>query len=162
MTTPDMPETVVLGMWFEDFVIGQSFHTAGRTITETDVVNFAGLTGDYSQVHTDEEFCKKTEFGTRIAHGLLGLAIVQALGWRTNYTQGTGIASVGYENWRFMKPILIGDTVRGRYTPLAKRESKSNPKVGIVTVHIELINQRGEVVQDGKHLLMVRRKPSGN
>jgi acyl dehydratase len=148
-------------MWFEDFIIGRSFHTPGRTITEADVVSFAALTGDYSQVHTDEEFCKTTEFGTRIAHGLLGLGIVQALGWRTNYTHGTGIASVGYENWRFTKPILIGDTVRGRYTPVAKRESKSNPKVGIVTDHIELLNQRGEVVQDGKHILMVRRRPDG-
>jgi acyl dehydratase len=160
MVTSETPRTVVSGMWFEDFVIGRSFYTPGRTITETDVVNFAALTGDYSQVHTDEEFCRTTEFGTRIAHGLLGLAIVQALGWRTNYTQGTGVASVGYENWRFRKPIKIGDTVRGRYTPTGKRESKSNPQVGIVTDHIELLNQHGDVVQEGDHLLMVRCKPA--
>ena len=77
---------------------------------------FAGLTGDYSQVHTDEEFCKKTEFGTRIAHGLLGLSIAQGLSWRTNYTQGTGVASLQWDKWVFKHPIFFGDTVR---VPLA-------------------------------------------
>lgn len=151
---------LVQGMWYEDFEIGESFLTAGRTITEADVVMFAGLTGDYSQVHTDEEFCRETEFGTRIAHGLLGLSIAQALGWRTNYTQGTGIASLGYKDWKFSAPILIGDTVRARYTPRDKRLSRSSPGLGIVTDHIELLNQRGEVVQNGHHILLVRCRPA--
>ena len=158
--TDDAAKATGQGLWYEDFVIGESFLTAGRTITEADVMLFAGLSGDYSQVHTDEEFCKDTAFGTRIAHGLLGLAIVQGLGWRTNYTQGTGVASVGYENWRFRQPMMIGDTVRGRYTPIAKRESKSNPEVGLITDHIELLNHGGDVLQEGHHILMVRRDPA--
>jgi len=153
------PESVVLGLWFEDFEIGKELLSPGRTITESDLCNFSGLTGDYSQVHTDEEFCKKTEFGTRIAHGLLGLSIAQGLAWRTNYTQGTGVASLGWDKWRFRLPIKIGDTVRARWRATAKRESRSKPGMGIITELVELVNQRGEVVQDGEHITMIRKRP---
>ena len=154
------PESVVLGLWYEDFAVGVERLSPGRTITEADIGNFAGLTGDYSQVHTDEEFCKKTEFGTRIAHGLLGLAIVQGLSWRTNYTQGTGVASLEWNRWRFKRPIKIGDTVRARWRLISKRESRSNPGMGIITEFVELINQRLEVLQDGEHITMVRKRPN--
>lgn len=154
------PEPVVLGLWFEDFVEGVERLSPGRTITETDLVAFAGLTGDYSQVHTDEEFCKKTEFGTRIAHGLLGLSIAQGLSWRTNYTQGTGVASLAWNKWTFKRPIFIGDTVRVRWRLREKRASNSKPGMGIITEVVELVNQRGEVVQDGEHVTMVRRRPN--
>ena len=153
------PEQVVLGLWVEDFRIGEERLSPGRTITEGDVMTFAGLTGDYSQVHTDEEFCRKTEFGTRIAHGLLGLAIAQGLSWRTNYTQGTGVATLAWDKWTFRKPIHFGDTVRARWRPIAKRESKSKPGMGIVTEYVELINQAGEVVQHGEHVTMIRKRP---
>jgi acyl dehydratase len=153
------PESVVLGLWFEDFKVGEERLSPGRTVTEGDLMGFAGLTGDFSQVHTDEEFCKRTEFGTRIAHGLLGLSIAQGLAWRTNYTQGTGVASLGWDKWRFKRPIMIGDTVRCRWRLLDKRESKSKPGMGIITEFVELVNQRGEVVQDGEHITMVRKRP---
>ncbi len=153
------PEPVVLGLWFEDFKVGEERLSPGRTITETDLVVFAGLTGDFSQVHTDEEFCKRTEFGTRIAHGLLGLSIAQGLCWRTNYTQGTGVASLGWDKWTFKLPIFIGDTVRVRWHVVSKRESKSKPGMGIITEHVSLVNQKGEVVQEGEHITMVRRRP---
>ncbi|MFW6028108.1 MAG: MaoC/PaaZ C-terminal domain-containing protein [bacterium] len=148
------------GLWFEEFEVDGVMESAGRTITEGDIMNFAGLTGDYSQVHTDEEFCSKTKFGTRIAHGLFGLAIAQGLMWRTNYTQGTGIASLGWDKWSFRKPIVIGDTVHARWTIKDKRESKSQENTGIVTEFVELINQRGEVVQQGEHITMVRLRPA--
>ena len=153
------PESVVLGLWYEDFKIGEERLSPGRTITETDLVNFSGLTGDYSQVHTDEEFCKKTEFGTRIAHGLLGLSIAQGLAWRTNYTQGTGVASLGWDKWRFKRPIMMGDTLRVRWRATDKRESQSKPGMGIIVEFVELVNQRGEVVQDGEHITMIRKRP---
>jgi acyl dehydratase len=153
------PEEVVLGLWFEDFRIGEERLSPGRTITEGDVMTFAGVTGDYSQVHTDEEFCKKTEFGTRIAHGLLGLSIAQGLSWRTNYTQGTGVATLAWDKWTFRRPIHFGDTVRARWRPIAKRESKSKPGMGIVTEYVELVNQHGEVVQHGEHVTMIRKRP---
>jgi acyl dehydratase len=153
------PESVVLGLWFEDFKPGEEHLSPGRTITEADLVNFAGLTGDYSQVHTDEEFCRKTEFGARIAHGLLGLGIVQGLTSRVNLTQGTGVASLGWDKWRFIRPIKIGDTLRARWRATGKRESRSNPGMGIITDFVELVNQRGEVVQSGEHITMVRKRP---
>jgi acyl dehydratase len=153
------PESVVLGFWYEDFKIGEERLSPGRTITESDLVSFSGLTGDFSQVHTDEEFCKKTEFGTRIAHGLLGLSIAQGLAWRTNYTQGTGVASLGWDKWRFKRPIMIGDTVRARWRATDKRESRSKPGMGIITEFVELVNQRGQVVQDGEHITMIRKRP---
>jgi acyl dehydratase len=153
-------EPVVLGLWFEDFKEGEQRLSPGRTITESDVMGFAGLTGDYSQVHTDEEFCKKTEFGTRIAHGLLGLAIAQGLVWRTNYTQGTGVASLAWNNWTFRRPIHIGDTVRARWHLMSKRESRSKPGMGVITEFVELVNHMGQVVQHGEHITMVRRRPA--
>lgn len=150
-----------MGYWFEDLRDGFRSTSAGRTLTETDVVMFAGLTGDYSQVHTDEEYCRNTDFGTRIAHGLLGLSVAQGLMWRTNYTQGTGIASVGWRNWDFRRPLLIGDTVHVDWSITSARESRSRPDRGIVVESVRLLNQRGEVVQEGEHVLMVRRNPDG-
>lgn len=153
------PEPVVLGLWWEDFEEGQEHLSPGRTITEADLVAFSGLTGDFSQVHTDEEFCKKTEFGTRIAHGLLGLSIAQGLAWRTNYTQGTGVASLGWDKWKFKRPIFIGDTVRVRWHLISKRASDTKPGMGIITERVMLVNQHGEIVQEGEHITMIRRRP---
>jgi len=155
-------EPVVLGSWYEEFKLDEERLSPGRTITEADLGAFAGLTGDYSQVHTDEEFCKKTEFGTRIAHGLLGLSIAQGLSWRTNYTQGTGVASLAWNKWTFKGPIFIGDTVRVRWHLTDKRESRSKPGMGIITELVELVNQRGEVVQHGEHVTMIRKRPNAN
>jgi acyl dehydratase len=160
MTLVSAPEQVVLGYWFEEFELNKEMLSPGRTIAESDLMGFAGLTGDYSQVHTDEEFCKRTEFGTRIAHGLLGLAVAQGLMWRTNYTQGTGVASIGWEKWAFKKPIKIGDTVRARWRVTEKRESKSKPNMGIITEFVELVNQRGEVTQQGEHITLIRKRPA--
>lgn len=151
-------ETAVLGNWYEDFDINQEFRSPGRTITESDLSSFAAQTGDYSQVHTDEEFCRKTEFGARIAHGLLGLSITQGLMSRTNYTHGTGVASLSWDKWKFLKPIMIGDTIHVRWKIAAKRESKSKPDMGILTECVELRNQRNEVVQQGEHITMVRKR----
>lgn len=152
-------EPVVLGLWYEDFKLGEERLSPGRTITESDVVMFAGLTGDFNQAHTDEEFCKKTEFGTRIAHGLLGLAIAQGLILRTNYTEGTGVASLAWNKWIFKCPIFIGDTVYVRSRLIAKRESSSKPGIGIITELFELMNQNGEMVQHGEHVTMIRKRP---
>ena len=152
-------EPVVLGLWYEDFEIGEEMLSPGRTITEADLVNFAGVTGDYSQVHTDTEYCRGTIYGQRIAHGLFGLSVAQGLMARKNYTQGTGSGSLGWNDWRFRKPIFIGDTIRVRWHFTDKRESASRPGLGIVVERVEIINQNGEVVQDGEHVLMVRRRP---
>ncbi len=153
------PEQLVLGKWFEEFEVGQQLVSPARTVTESDILLFAGLTGDNAQVHTDEEYGKKMLFGGRIAHGLLGLGFMQGLMARTNYTQGTGVASVGWDKITFDAPIMIGDTIRAFWTIKEARPSRSRPEVGIIVEAIELKNQNGKIVQRAEHAIMMRRRP---
>lgn len=151
-------ERIVQGLWFEDFRVDEVRTSAGRTISESDVLNFAGLTGDFSEVHTNREYMRKSSFGEPIAHGLLGLSLAQGLCWRSNYTDGTGIASLGWTDWMFHAPIRFGDTLHTRWWLIEKRESKSHPEAGVITERVELLNQQDQVVQSGIHITMVRRK----
>jgi acyl dehydratase len=99
------------GMFFEEFSVGQHIISTARTVTESDVVTFAGLSGDYNQIHTDAEFSKNTPFSQRVAHGLLGIAIASGLVMRTGVLEGTVLAFREINEWKFSKPIYIGDTV---------------------------------------------------
>ena len=99
-----------MGRYFEEFKVGEQIFSPGRTVTEADVVNFAGLSGDFNQLHTDEEYAKETMFGKRIAHGLLGLAITSGLRARTGILDGTGMAFMDLK-LTFKAPIFIGDTL---------------------------------------------------
>ena len=117
MTNLDRPR----GKYFEEFEIGYEVESAARTITETDVMLFAGLSGDYNQLHTDVEFAKNTLFGERVAHGLLGLSIASGLASRLGFIEGTAKAFTGLE-WKFRAPIKIGDTIRIRITVKQKKE----------------------------------------
>lgn len=101
------------GKYFEEFVVGDTLTSPGRTITETDVMLFAGLSGDYNELHTNTEFSAGTPFGQRIAHGLLGLSIASGLVGRLGLIEGTAIAFTGLE-WRFKAPVFIGDTIHVR------------------------------------------------
>lgn len=152
-------EELVLGQWFEEFSPGQERVSPARTVSESDVMLFAGLTGDNAQVHTDEEYGRNMLFGGRIAHGLLGLSLMQGLMGRTNYTQGTGVASLGWDKISFLAPILIGDTIRARWTIKETRPSRSKPDTGIVVESISLFNQDGVIVQKAEHVLLMRRRP---
>jgi len=146
----------VAGLYYEDFDIGDEFVSPARTITEADVVAFAGLSGDYNPLHTDEEFGKQTIFGGRVAHGLLGLAVSTGLKQRMGISDGTVMAFLGV-TWNFKGPIRFGDTIKVRLRIAEKRDT-SKPDRGIVKHFVELVNQKGEVVQDGEHILMVRRR----
>jgi acyl dehydratase len=144
--------------YYEDMTVGEEHESPGRTITETDIVTFAALSGDWSPVHCDEEFCRKTPYQTRIAHGLLGLALTEGLKFRIpDFSDVRYMASL-YWNYKFTGPILIGDTVRVRVKIQSKRETKK-PDRGIVVESVTLLNQRGEVVQEGEHGLMIYRRP---
>ena len=146
------------GRYYEEFEIGESFRSPGRTITEADVVLYSGLSGDYNQIHTDEEYAKsRTIFGTRIAHGLLGLSLTEGLKSRLGLFEETSLASLEW-NWRFKAPILIGDTVHVKWSISDKRET-SKPDRGIITEAVSLINQRGEVTAEGTHLVLMKRRP---
>jgi acyl dehydratase len=147
-----------MGYWLEDMVVGLTQRSAGRTITEADLVAFSSLSGDFSPVHTDADYCSRTDFGVRIAHGMLSLSYMQGLMWRTNYTQDSGIASLGWEKVRFLLPVLIGDTVHVEWVVVAARESTSRPGQGIVTEAVQLMNQDGLIVLQAEHVLMVKSK----
>jgi acyl dehydratase len=141
--------------FFDDIAVGEEFESPGRTVTETDIVLFAGLSGDYNVLHTDAEFMKQSIFGERIAHGLLGLAIQAGLFTRATQPFAT-MAFVGMR-WKFKGPIKIGDTIRVRAKVLAKKET-SKPDRGVITLDRKVLNQRGEVVQEGETDLMVERR----
>jgi acyl dehydratase len=141
--------------FFDDIALGEEFESPGRTVTETDIVLFAGLSGDYNVLHTDAEFMKQSIFGERIAHGLLGLAIQAGLFTRATQPFAT-MAFVGMR-WKFKGPIKIGDTIRVRAKVLAKKET-SKPDRGVITLDRKVLNQRGEVVQEGETDLMVERR----
>lgn len=141
------------GMYFEEFEIGMKIVTPARTITEADIVNFAGLSGDFNALHTDAEFAKETMFGKRIAHGLLVLSVVSGLAARQGFIEGTALAFRGLE-WRFSAPVFIGDTIHmvGEIVEL-----KPAPRLGggQVKMKATVLNQDGTVVHKGEwHLLM--------
>lgn len=144
--------------YFEDLAAGAEFISPGRTVTEADVVLYAGLSGDFTPLHTDAEYMKGTAFGERIAHGVLGIALASGLGNRALGENVAVIAFLGLE-WKFLAPIRIGDTVTLRVVLQDKRESKK-PDRGVVGFRNELLNQRGEKVQEGLKTILVQRRPA--
>jgi len=146
------------GKYFEDFVIDEQYVSPGRTITEADLVLYTGLSGDYNQVHTDEEYCKEVSiYKKRVVHGLFGLSLVEGLKSRVGLFEGTSLASLEWR-WRFLLPLFIGDTVEVRWTIKSKRETSKKER-GIITEFVQLVNQNEEVVGEGEHVVMMQRRP---
>ena len=149
------------GRYYEEMKVGDEFESPGRTLTEADLMLYAGLSGDYNQLHTDEEYSKRRSiFGTRIIHGLFGLTVVEGLKSRVGLYEGTSLASLEWR-WRFKKPMLIGDTVRVWWRISDKRESRSKPDQGIVWEEVRLLNQRDELVGEGEHTVLMQKRPGG-
>jgi acyl dehydratase len=146
------------GLWFEEFEVGQQIISTGRTITESDIVSFAGLSGDYTQIHTDAEFSRTTPFGQRVAHGLLGIAIASGLAMRTGVLEGTVIAFREINNWKFTNPVYIGDTI---HAVLNVTEIKPIPRLngGSIVIEIAVINQRDDITMKGTWTVLVANKP---
>jgi len=150
-----MLESRPQGLYFEEFSIGQEFVSPARTITEADIVQFAGLSGDYNQLHTDAVYAaQRTAYGKRIAHGLLILSVASGLAERTGFTQGTTLAFMNLE-WRFKSPVFIGDTIalRARVSRVRAMPSAGG---GIVVFQIAIVNQDGLAVQRGEWSLLMR------
>ncbi len=146
------------GLYFEDFAVGDSVLTQGRTITEADVVGFAALSGDWNTIHTDAVYASQGMFGERIAHGLLGLSIASGLAERLGFMRDTIIAFMGLD-WKFKAAIKIGDTIKARLTIAECREIRRLGG-GVVTFDVELLNQRDEVTQRGTWSMLVRSRPA--
>lgn len=152
------PEEYRRGKYFEEFKVGMQIVSPGRTITEADIVNFAGLSGDYNLIHTDEEYSKDSPFGRRVAHGLLGLSIASGLAVRTGVLEGTVLAFREINEWKFTKPIFIGDTIHVRMTVMETKELR-RLNGGSVTIDLDVLNQHDETVMRGIWKVLVASKP---
>ena len=143
------------GLYFEEFQVGDEVTSTGRTITETDIVNFAALSGDWNLIHTDAEYSRDHPFGQRVAHGLLILSIASGLAVRMNFLEGTTLAFRSISEWKMQRPVVIGDTI---HVSLSVVETKPMARLGggLVTFNVEVINQKGEVCQKGKWEMLVK------
>jgi acyl dehydratase len=143
-------------IYFEDYVVGETRETQGRTITETDVVFHAGHTGDFYPHHVDDEFARTTPFGRRIAHGTMVFAI--GIGLAAASRVNPVSFSYGYDRLRFVAPVFVGDTIRTRVTLAGKIDDAKRPTLGRVIERCEVVNQRGETVLVCDHLRAVERR----
>lgn len=146
------------GMFFEEFEVGQQIVTMARTVTETDVVTFAGLSGDFNQIHTDATYAASTPFGQRIAHGLCVMAIASGLVTQTGVMEGTVLAFREVAEWKFSKPVFFGDTV---HVEAEVVETKPYPRLngGAVTIKLNVLNQAGDVAQSGRWSVLMLSRP---
>jgi acyl dehydratase len=144
-----------MGKVFGEFTVGQRFETPGRTVTEADIMAFAGLTGDYNPVHTDEVFAANTGFGTRIAHGPMGIGMAFGLASRLDLIDGTVVALLGV-NWLFKSPVKPGDTIKVLIEVLSMRDTK-HPERGVLELGLAIVDQRGTIKQSGAAQLLMRR-----
>ena len=136
----------------EQIEVGSAFETGGITVTEGHITAFAGLTGDFFDIHIDDDYARALGYPGRVAHGLLGLSLCDGLKNRAS-VRFAAIVSLGWR-WSFSGPILVGDRIHARVQVLSKSPTR-NPARGIVTLGFELLNQKGEVVQKGENDMMV-------
>ena len=145
------------GMFWEDFELGQTLVSRARTITSTDIVNFACLSGDFNEIHMDWEYCKSTPFGEPIAHGPLIYAVMAGLQYASGINDGTLLALLGVDKWRLLAPVKHGDTVHMEMTVIDKQPT-SKPDRGIVRFKRRFLKHDGTVVQEMETTLMYRRR----
>lgn len=138
-------------LYYEDLQVGQRWISPARTVTETDVVQFAGLTGDFTPLHVDHEFARQTPFGRPIAHGLLGLSMMAGLSSTCPWVQTAALLEV--RGWKFLKPIFFGDTIHVE-TEIAACEPSGRRRGRVIWIR-RLRNQHGEVLQEGELVTLV-------
>lgn len=149
-----------LGFRYADLHVGMKFRSPGRTITDADLVAFAGLTGDFSELHTSDVYAKNSQFGRRVAHGMLGLAYAHGLMWpRTGELRETAIAFLGINDWKFLEPIYVGDTIFVNYEIAELRDSRSRPTQAIAIFGVAIVDQNDRTVQRGTKALLLSKVP---
>jgi acyl dehydratase len=144
-----------LPLQFNELTVGDQWESPSRTITEADVIHFAGISGDFNPIHVDHVQAKKGPFGKPVAHGLLGLAV--ASGLTSNAPRVDTLAFLAILEWKFLQPIAFGDTIHV-VSRVVSLESKARGRRGAVTWHRRLINQNGITVQEGMTLTLVRNR----
>lgn len=145
----------IVESFFEDFALGDSRETMGRTITEADIVIHAGQTGDFFPHHMDREWCATQDFGQRIAHGTLIMSV--AIGMTAGDVNPRAM-SYGYDRVRFIRPVFVGDTIRVRAEITGTRDDPKRPTHGFVVETVTVTNQRGETAFVCEHLYLVERR----
>jgi acyl dehydratase len=144
-------------LYFEDVEVGSTFTTLRRTITEADIVNFAGVSGDFNPLHMDAEFAKGSLFGQRVAHGVLVLGVATGLRQGIGLFDGTLMGLLELRTWRFLAPVFIGDTVRVE-TEITELRPTSKPDRGVMTQRISVLKQDDTVVQQGELVALLKRR----
>lgn len=144
-------------LFFDDVEVGQEWESQGRTVTETDIVTYAGLSGDFNPIHMDHEFAKTTAYRQPIAHGLLIWAISSGLGMLAPSMRTLAFVSV--REWHFRLPVFIGDTIRVK-TKVLEKEERARGRRGVITWQRSITNQAGKVVQEGVTLTLVEGRAS--
>lgn len=145
-----------MGLYFEDFKVGEVYESEPRTITEADIVAFSTLTGDRSGVHTDARQAEASVFGRQVAHGSLVISLAMGLVQRLGLFEGTAIAPLDLQ-WKFSRPAYLGDTIQVRLT-IVKKEASSNPGRGTISRRFEVLNQDGITIQEGTSVLLIKTK----
>jgi len=153
-----MAEKIIRGRYFEDFEIGAEFTTPARTITQTDIINFACLSGDFNEVHTNFEYCKSTQFGEPIAHGPMVYAVAAGLQYASGLNDGTLLALLQVDAWRMLGPVKHGDTIH-MVTKVLSKKASSKPDRGTVTFQRRILKQDDSTVQEMTSTYLYRRRP---
>ncbi len=154
---PDVKQEPSGALYFEDLSEGMTWTTGARTVTETDVVSFAGISGDFNPLHVDAEHAATSAFGERIAHGALVLAIATGLRQQEGRFRGTLKAWLGMREWSFRAPVRLGDTITVR-NRVAELRDTGNPADGLAIQDVEVTNQRQELVAAGQFVTLMRRR----
>jgi acyl dehydratase len=145
-----------MGHYYEELEIGHRFETPRRTVIDADISTFAGLTADFNPLHMDELFAAESDFKGRITHGPMIIGMAFGLASRANLMDGTVLGLLDIA-WKFMKPVRPGDTISAVVTVTDKRTTRKADR-GVVTLQLDVHNQRSEVVQVGTAKVLVRRK----
>ena len=150
-----------VNLYFEDINIGQEIWTESHIVTEKDILTFAEVTRDRHPLHTDPEYCKKTEFGKPIAHGLFGLSLMEGLKAESRIYEQTSIGSLGWDEVRFLKPLFADETVHVTFKFMNKRLSRK-PGRGVVTEKVKLLRQDKEILIEGLHITLLKCRTEEN
>lgn len=135
-------------LYFEDFTLGQTFESTGRTVTEADLTMFSMLSGDWNPIHADAEFASGTRYGQRVVHGALGIAMATGMLHQIGVFERSAVAMMSLREWRFVAPMLIGQTLHLRMEIIAI-EAGSSPRTGRIDRRLQLLDQAGAVIQEG-------------
>lgn len=157
---PDIARGAAIGrgLYFEELLEGLAIESRGRTIGEADLINFAGISGDFNPLHTDADYAKMTQFGARVAHGALVFSVATGLAYQLGFMEGTVIAFLGFE-MKLRAPVFIGDTIKV-VASVTKRRAMPSAGGGMVTLDVKVLNQKGETVQKGEWTVMVKSRPT--